>query len=94
MPDKRLPTIEEMTGSDPNFTGGLDTDTYMREMRGRGPEALVTLRAALAAIVERQNSDVGRTQESDHQEADDALLQYIGDFEVAELFSRIEKWYA
>lgn len=31
---KVLPTIDEMAGSDPDFTGGLSTAEYIRELRG------------------------------------------------------------
>lgn len=33
--DATLPTIAELSGSDPNFTGGLSTKEYMDEIRGR-----------------------------------------------------------
>jgi hypothetical protein len=33
---KVLPTTESLTGSDPNFTGGLSTDEHMRRIRGPG----------------------------------------------------------
>ena len=102
MPDKkRLPTIDELTGSDPNFTGGLSTELYLREMRGRGPEALVTLRAALAALVEEQEAGSIRTTlnglrdtENSHLDADAALIAYIDDPEVTRLFESLERWYA
>jgi hypothetical protein len=29
----RLPTVDEMYGSDPNFTGGLDSTAYLRSLR-------------------------------------------------------------
>jgi len=31
--DKRLPTAAELTGSDPNFTGDMSTDEYIRSIR-------------------------------------------------------------
>lgn len=33
-PGKCLPTTTEMYGSDPDFTGGMTTDEYIRSMRG------------------------------------------------------------
>lgn len=33
---KRLPTIEEIGGSDPDFTGGLESSEYVRRMRDVG----------------------------------------------------------
>jgi hypothetical protein len=32
--DHDLPTIAELSGSDPNFTGGLSTDEFIRSIRG------------------------------------------------------------
>ncbi len=32
---KSLPTIEEITGSDPDFTGELSTKQYLDEVRGK-----------------------------------------------------------
>jgi hypothetical protein len=31
--DRPLPTIAEMTGSDPNITGSMTTEDYVRQMR-------------------------------------------------------------
>jgi hypothetical protein len=36
----------------------------------------------------------GSEPEDAHLNADEALLAYIGDDEIAEAFERIEKWYA
>src|SRR5438552_4184878 len=33
LPSKRLPTVAEITGSDPEFTGDLTTDEYIRNVR-------------------------------------------------------------
>jgi hypothetical protein len=44
----------------------------------------------LKILRECQNSD----PEGGHLEADDALLDYIGDDEIREAFERIRKWYA
>ena len=35
-----------------------------------------------------------RDPERDHGEADDALLEFIGDAEIAAAYNAIEKWYA
>jgi predicted transposase YdaD len=32
--------------------------------------------------------------EKNHKEADDLLLEYIGDMEVSVAFSDVDKWYA
>lgn len=37
---KRLPTIEEIGGSDPDFTGGLSSEEYVRRMRDEREERL------------------------------------------------------
>lgn len=44
----------------------------------------------LAEILDRRLHDA----EVDHGDADDALLAYINDERVTELYSAIEKWYA
>jgi hypothetical protein len=38
-PDKPLPPAKDLTGSDPDFTGGLSTDEYIRSVRGSAPTA-------------------------------------------------------
>lgn len=35
--EKKLPTLEELAGSDPDFTGGLESVEYLRQLRGEGP---------------------------------------------------------
>lgn len=32
---KLLPTVEQLAGSDPDFTGGLTTEEYIAEIRGK-----------------------------------------------------------
>jgi hypothetical protein len=44
----------------------------------------------LAEILDRHGSD----PKADHIEADDALLSYINDKRVTELYIAIKKWYA
>lgn len=44
----------------------------------------------LRQILDRGSSD----PESDHVDADDALLDYISDSEVRKLYDEIERWYA
>lgn len=44
----------------------------------------------LRVLRECQNSD----REAGHLEADEALLDYIGDDEIREAFEQIRKWYA
>ncbi len=47
----------------------------------------------LEKIVKEQEQ--GKTdKESDHAEADELLLKYIGNSKVTDLFKSIEKWYA
>jgi hypothetical protein len=36
-PDKSLPLAKDLTGSDPDFTGDLSTDEYIRGLRGSAP---------------------------------------------------------
>jgi hypothetical protein len=48
------------------------------------------LRDRLREIAERPLND----PEISHGEADDLLIEYIGDEEVSKLFNKIEKWYA
>jgi hypothetical protein len=46
-PDKSLPLAKDLTGSDPDFTGDLSTDEYIRSIRGSAPwnnDALTLLR--------------------------------------------------
>lgn len=54
--------------------------------------------AALRAIRERQGTDSegcpAAIREDDHIEADEVLLRYIADDELAAAFDRIAKWYA
>jgi hypothetical protein len=54
--------------------------------------------AMLRAIRERQGNDEdGRPasiREDDHVDADEVLLRYIADDELAAAFDRIGKWYA
>lgn len=55
------------------------------------------LRAALRAIKARQDAAPDGSPsdlERDHVEADAALIAFIGDKTVAEVFDAIEKWYA
>jgi len=33
-PEEDLPTIEDLLGSDPDITGGLSTEDYIRQIRG------------------------------------------------------------
>lgn len=48
------------------------------------------LKAGLREIKSRY----GRDEESDHADADDLLIAFIGDEEVKALFDSIDKWYA
>lgn len=48
------------------------------------------LRDALAEISQRKSGD----PEGDHRQADELLLEYIGDREVERLFDLIRKWYS
>jgi hypothetical protein len=51
-------------------------------------------RDELLAKLRELGDRVGFGTESDHIEADRALLEYIGDPEITEAFGNIEKWYA
>ena len=48
----------------------------------------------LKALREIINRDPPEGQEDDHIKADDALLEYVGEAEVSEVFYSIDKWYA
>lgn len=48
------------------------------------------LRRKIRFIVEHSKGDV----EQDHVDADELLLEFIGDVEVASAYNDIEKWYA
>ena len=48
-------------------------------------ELIAVLRACL-----RNNSD----PEVAHSDADEALIEFIGDAEITRLYEQIEKWYA
>jgi hypothetical protein len=46
------------------------------------------LLARLTRIANRTSGD----PESDHADADEALLDYVGDAEIREVYNSIEKW--
>jgi hypothetical protein len=48
----------------------------------------------LAKLRELGNEDDARDPEADHARADDLLLEYINDPEIAEAFNAFDKWYA
>lgn len=50
------------------------------------------LKNALSEIVLRQGKYPDA--ERDHCDADDLLLQFIGDEEISEIYDNISKWYA
>ena len=56
-PKKQLPTIEEIGGSDPDFTGGLTAEAYIAQMRGRPDPPEVAFVAACLAYRERIECD-------------------------------------
>lgn len=71
---------------------GKKGSSYPKE-RGFFQDQAVTkleLLERLRQILDRGSSD----PESDHADADDALLDYISDSEVRELYDEIERWYA
>lgn len=45
-------------------------------------------------LLEKLRSFHTDDEESDHVNADDALIEYINDPEVTEAFNAIKKWYA
>lgn len=49
------------------------------------------LRSKLQAIRDRQDDS---DQEEDHIDADNLLVNFIGDEKVSSIFDDIEKWYA
>lgn len=98
MTDKHLPTTDEISGSDPNFTAGLDSAAYVRHLRGGTLEALGQLRAVLKRLNDAQAAIEATGEQADyigpHEEADAALLAYIDDPEVTRLFEALGKYYA
>lgn len=56
-------------------------------------ELLVELRR-LVDIQTNPSQRRGGDQETDHLDADDALIEYIDDPEIAEAYGNIGKWYA
>lgn len=55
------------------------------------------LMGRLRTIAERNKSGMGSDNESDHLEADMALVEYLRDiglYGAADLFLSIERWYA
>lgn len=69
----------------PTEPTNLDGRLYCADLRPRRTNLLRALRKL-------QGPD--RDSEACHQQADDLLLEYIGDREITEAFMAIERWYA
>jgi hypothetical protein len=59
-------------------------------MSDRTPSPKITREQALEKLRELRNLDA----ETGHMEADDVLLNLIGDDEIAKAFRTLPKWYA
>ena len=45
-------------------------------------------------LAELEEATENLDTECAHGDADDALLEYIGDTDIAEVYNRVPKWYA
>lgn len=61
-------------------------------MSGKGEHRDPTL--TKEELLRRLEALKGMDPEVEHQQADGLLLRYLNDAEIADAFSRVERWYA
>jgi hypothetical protein len=96
-PFRGLCASSECRGGDCDDAGPwpCTTSRLVAEVRRlRASRPLGDRAALMASIAKAVEESRGGDAEKPHQDADDALLVYIGDVEIAEAYDLVKKWYA